>query len=100
MRLTYRPPYDWRQLLAFFARRAVTGIERIEADRYVRTVRTASGCAVVQVAPAPDADALELSIRGGGPSDLLPLCPQVRRVFDLAADPARIAAVLEADKPK
>ena len=97
LRLTYRPPYDWPQLLAFLARRAITGVEHIEADRYARTVRMASGTAVVEVAPAHDADALELSIRGGEPSDLLPLQSQVRRMFDLAADPTRIAAVLSRD---
>ncbi len=97
LRLTYRPPYDWPQLLNFLARRAITGIERVEADRYARTVRTSGGAGVVEVTPAAAADALELCIRGGEPSDLLPLVSQVRRVFDLAADPARIAAVLGRD---
>jgi AraC family transcriptional regulator, regulatory protein of adaptative response / DNA-3-methyladenine glycosylase II len=97
LHLAYRPPYDWPQLLAFLARRAITGVERIEANRYARTVRTTSGTAVVEVAPALAADALEVRISGGEPSDLLPLCSQVRRMFDLDADPARICAVLGRD---
>ena len=97
MRLTYRPPYDWPQLLAFLARRTVPGVERIEANRYARTVRAVSSAAVVEVAPAADAGALELSVHGGAASDLPSICSQVRRMFDLDADPARITAVLSRD---
>jgi AraC family transcriptional regulator of adaptative response / DNA-3-methyladenine glycosylase II len=41
--------------------------------------------------------ALELRVRGAAPAALLPLSSAARRVFDLAADPARIALALRPD---
>ncbi len=36
--LDYRPPYDWRSLLAFLAARAVAGVEAVVDGAYVRSV--------------------------------------------------------------
>jgi AraC family transcriptional regulator of adaptative response / DNA-3-methyladenine glycosylase II len=97
LRLTYRPPYDWQQLHRFLSRRAIGGVESVAADRYARTVRTASGHAFLQVRPVAGADELELRIRGGESADLLSLSSLVRRMFDLSADPAKITAALQRD---
>jgi AraC family transcriptional regulator, regulatory protein of adaptative response / DNA-3-methyladenine glycosylase II len=97
LQLTYRPPYDWDALNRFLARRALRGVEYVESGYYSRTVRTATGHAVIRIQPAADAHALELSIQGGEASDLLSLSSAVRRMFDLSADPARITTVLKAD---
>jgi AraC family transcriptional regulator, regulatory protein of adaptative response / DNA-3-methyladenine glycosylase II len=97
LRLTYRPPYDWDTLNRFLARRALRGVEHVESGYYSRTVRTATGHAIIRIQPAADGDALDFSIQGGEASDLLPLSSAARRMFDLAADPARISAVLHAD---
>src|SRR6516162_1128512 len=37
--LDYRPPYDWKSMLAFLAARAVSGVEEIDKRSYRRTVR-------------------------------------------------------------
>ena len=37
--LPYRKPFDWTQLLAFFAGRATPGVERVVDNRYRRTVQ-------------------------------------------------------------
>ena len=97
LRLTYRPPYDWPHLERFLSRRAIGGVESVTAGAYARTVRTASGHAFLQVKPVAGADALELKIRGGESADLLALSSSVRRMFDLSADPARIAVALQRD---
>jgi AraC family transcriptional regulator, regulatory protein of adaptative response / DNA-3-methyladenine glycosylase II len=97
LRLTYRPPYDWESVIRFLARRALRGVECVESGYYGRTVRTATGYVIIRIKPAVDADALDLSIQGGEAPDLLPLSSAARRMFDLAADPARITTVLEAD---
>ena len=36
VRLAYRPPYDFAALLAFFAKRAIPGVEQVDAQRYRR----------------------------------------------------------------
>jgi AraC family transcriptional regulator of adaptative response / DNA-3-methyladenine glycosylase II len=97
LRLTYRPPYEWRQVLRFLERGALKGVEVIQEGMYARTVRTSSGAAILEVHHQPHADALELRLRGGESSDLLPISSSVRRMFDLSADPARIASILARD---
>jgi len=97
LRLAYRPPYDWAHLHAYLAKRAIRGVEVVDAGAYVRAARTAGGHAILRVRPLERANALELAITGAVPSDLLPLLSSVRRMFDLSADPARIALALSGD---
>ena len=37
-RLRFRPPYDWKGMLAFLAPRATPGVEAVERDRYLRSI--------------------------------------------------------------
>jgi AraC family transcriptional regulator of adaptative response / DNA-3-methyladenine glycosylase II len=97
LKLAYRPPYDWAHLHGFLARRAIGGLEAVDALEYVRAVRTPSGHALVRVRRAEGVDALELEIEGANSSDLMPLVACVQRTFDLTADPARIADALRCD---
>jgi AraC family transcriptional regulator of adaptative response / DNA-3-methyladenine glycosylase II len=97
LRLAYRPPYDWLHLNDFLSKRAIPGIEVVQDTYYLRAIRTAGGYAVIRVRPVPDADALELKITRAQPTDLLPILTAARRMFDLAADPARIAVALGGD---
>ena len=95
LRLPYRPPYDWDHLQRFLARRAVEGVESVTAGAYARAVPTASGYALLQVRPVPGVDALELRVRGGRSSDLSTLRTRTQRMFNLAADPAKISTALQ-----
>lgn len=97
LRLTYRPPYDWDQINSCLAYRAIEGIESVTPHSYQRTVHAINGHAIVTVSPVAGADALELRIRGAESSELLSLASSVRRMFDLCADPAKIAEVLQRD---
>jgi AraC family transcriptional regulator, regulatory protein of adaptative response / DNA-3-methyladenine glycosylase II len=97
LELAYRPPYDWTHLLSFMSKRAIRGIEAVEASEYVRALRTSSGHALIRVRRAEGADALDVRIRSAAPSDLMPLLASVQRMFDLTADPARIADALRTD---
>jgi AraC family transcriptional regulator of adaptative response / DNA-3-methyladenine glycosylase II len=96
--LAFRPPYDWVQVRDFLATRAVPGLERVDGRRgYARTVAAADGHAIVRVRPLRRGHALELRVRGAAPRALFALACAARRVFDVAADPARIAAVFRRD---
>jgi AraC family transcriptional regulator, regulatory protein of adaptative response / DNA-3-methyladenine glycosylase II len=97
LRLAYRPPYDWAHVHDFLARRAVTGVERVDARGYARTVACVAGHAVICVRPLPRTHALELRVSGAPAAALLQISAAARRVFDLAADPARIGAELARD---
>jgi AraC family transcriptional regulator of adaptative response / DNA-3-methyladenine glycosylase II len=97
LRLAYRPPYDWLHLREFLARRAVAGVERVDARGYARTVACEGGHAIVSVSALRGQDALELRVAGAPPAALLQLSSVARRVFDLTADPHRIGVALGTD---
>jgi AraC family transcriptional regulator, regulatory protein of adaptative response / DNA-3-methyladenine glycosylase II len=98
LRLAYRPPYDWMHMHDFLAARAVAGVERVDARGYARTVAHEGGHALICVATLPGEDALQLHVTGAPPAALLQLSSVARRVFDLAADPARIGTELAKDQ--
>jgi AraC family transcriptional regulator of adaptative response / DNA-3-methyladenine glycosylase II len=97
LRLSYRPPYDWEQVRDFLARRAVQGIERVDERGYARTVATEDGHGFICVRPASGEDALELRVWNRTPAALLQVTSSVRRIFDLAADPSKIALAFASD---
>ena len=97
LRIAFRPPYDWMQVRDFLAARAAPGVERVDERGYARTVECDGGHALVQVRPLDAGNVLELRVRGAAPSALLHLSSVARRMFDLAADPARIALEFKHD---
>jgi AraC family transcriptional regulator, regulatory protein of adaptative response / DNA-3-methyladenine glycosylase II len=96
-RLAYRPPYDWDALLAFLAARATPGVEAVEGSHYRRTVAVDGAHGTIDVSRLESSDGLALEVRFPDPRALLFVVERVRRVFDLGADPAAIAASLGSD---
>ena len=94
LKLPFFPPYDWDAALAFLAPRAIPGVERVFGGVYERTVDPACG---LEVAHQEGAPCLRLTLRGSLPADLIGVVGRVSRLFDLGADPARIAAHLGGD---
>ncbi len=97
LRLAFRPPFEWGAMRDELAGRALPGIERVDDRGYARTVATERGHAVVRLRPLEGENALELHVSGALPGELFGLSVCARRMFDLAADPARIALALEPD---
>ena len=97
LRLAYRPPYDWAHMRDFLAARALAGVERVDARGYARTVACEDGPVLICVRALEAEHALELRVTGAPPAALLQLSSVARRMFDLAADPARIALELATD---
>jgi len=96
LRLTYRPPFDWQQMLAFLRDRATPGVERVEADTYRRSIALGDFRGVIAVRPAAG-NALELCVPRAAASVLAPIVERVRDVFDLGADPREIGRQLSRD---
>ena len=108
LRIGYRAPYKFANLLAFFRMRALAGVELVDDDSYARTVRLAGAQGEwtngwLRVRDNTRAGALELTVS----ESLVPVLPQViariRRQFDVDCDPMAvhgcIAASLEAIVP-
>lgn len=96
VRLGYRPPYRFDELLAFFRDRALEGIEVVDGASYARTVRLprADGSIAegwLRVRNEPSRNRLMLEMSDG----LVPILPsvigRVRRMFDTDSNPDAIA---------
>lgn len=97
--LGYRPPYRWDETLSFLAGRAITGVDLVKNNEYMRTVHliTAEGKHVygwVRVGHKPQKNALTVTVS----ETLLPVLPQVlarvRHLFDLYCDPDAVYETL------
>jgi AraC family transcriptional regulator of adaptative response / DNA-3-methyladenine glycosylase II len=97
LRLAFRPPGGFDDLLEFLRTRAIPGVERVDAGGYARTVALPTGPATVAVSAVRGRNELSLRVVGAPATALLPLTTRARRVFDLASDPATIGAALRAD---
>jgi AraC family transcriptional regulator of adaptative response / DNA-3-methyladenine glycosylase II len=92
--LRYRPPLDWPRMVEFLQPRATPGVEIVSHDRYRRAVEVDGEAGEIELVLVPDQPRLVLRMRTLSPASLQRLAAQGRRVFDLNADPLRIAADL------
>jgi len=98
LKLAFRPPYDWQQVRDFLLAHHTPGVERIDEQRYSRTLRTHNGFAIVSVKPLLNQDAFELRVSGAAPTSLFHVSSAARRVFDTSADPALTMFALRSDQ--
>lgn len=97
--LGYRPPYRWQDLLNFLEKRAIAGVEKIQDQAYLRTVRLRDFegkkyLGWIKVTPIEGENLLAVTLS----ESLLPVLPQVlsrvRQLFDLYCDPEIIYETL------
>jgi AraC family transcriptional regulator, regulatory protein of adaptative response / DNA-3-methyladenine glycosylase II len=112
LRLPYRPPIDLDRMLTFLAARAIPGVESVDENGYRRTILLPNGTGTIslhpisrsrtasQTEPVTRATALayvECELRLTDLRDLTAAVQRCRRLLDLDADPAPIAAALVDD---
>ncbi|MEC4718817.1 AlkA N-terminal domain-containing protein [Noviherbaspirillum sp. CPCC 100848] len=102
LRLAYRPPLDWTQMLAYLSHRAIAGVEQVRLDdgkggSYARSVSIDGSLGWLRVAHRPERSQLELEVAPSLAGVLMPLVARVRAQFDLDANPAVIAGHLGRD---
>lgn len=96
--LPYRPPYDWDAMLGFLKARAVDGLEVVVDDEsYSRVIELDGETGTIRISHAPRQSALQVVVRFPQLKALSTIVTRVRRMFDLSADPAAIAAALSSD---
>jgi AraC family transcriptional regulator of adaptative response / DNA-3-methyladenine glycosylase II len=106
LRLPYRPPIDLDRMLAFLAARAIPGVETVDENGYRRTVLLPNGTGIISLYPIARSSAtasqthhyVDCELRLTDLRDLTAAVQRCRRLLDLDADPAPIAAAL-ADDP-
>lgn len=98
LRLGYRPPYDFPALLGFLRVRALPGVESVGEGSYARSIDAAGSDAWLRASAWPgSAPALRLELHGVPASRMHSVVVNIRRMFDLDADPQVIAATLSDD---
>jgi AraC family transcriptional regulator, regulatory protein of adaptative response / DNA-3-methyladenine glycosylase II len=98
LRLSYRPPYDWEEILKFLGARMIRDVEFVTADSYARTVRLGKRTGWVKVTHAPEKRWLVVEFTHTLAPVLPALLGRLRNLFDLMARPDLIAAHLMKDK--
>ncbi len=77
--------------------RAIPGVEMVTPEEYRRTIFIDGHDGVVAVRPVRGSHSLQLDISYPNPSALFRIVERMRRLFDVGADPAEVAAHLRRD---
>ncbi len=98
-RLPFRPPLDWKGMLAFLAPRATPGVESVDqaSASYRRTLQIDGNSGACEVTLHPEGHALKVSIHFAETRLLFAIVERLRSMFDLDADWREIAGCLKTD---
>ncbi|MDB5852630.1 MAG: DNA-3-methyladenine glycosylase 2 family protein [Herminiimonas sp.] len=108
VRLAYRPPYAWPDLLAYFGGRTIPGVESVMAPgpgtikpdnggAYVRSVRIGGFSGWLHVTHLPSRSCIAVQIAPSLGPVMMPLLSRLRNQFDVDASPAIIDTHLASD---
>ncbi len=97
IRLPYRPPFAWHEILHFLKTKSIPGVETVEKNCYRRTIEIEGVAGTIAV--WQDAEDPQLLVQIDLPryDCLIEIVERVRRIFDLGADPVQIATDLKRD---
>jgi AraC family transcriptional regulator of adaptative response / DNA-3-methyladenine glycosylase II len=98
VRLPYRSPFDWQNMLAFFAGRATPGVEQVVDQTYRRTLSTNGEHGIVEIQPDSRAGYLSLTLHCVNTNALFETVQTAREVFDVDAPIGEIGTTLSNDK--
>lgn len=97
LKLGYRPPLDWSAMLSFLTQRGANCLEQRDGEHYLRTMACGPHQGWITVAPAGNANVLDVTVSPGLAGAMGWLRSRLRQLFDLDACPQVIAAQLCAD---
>ncbi len=96
LRLPFSPPLAWDAMLAYFAARAIAGVEHVTAGTYRRTVLVDGDAGVLELSRG-GADHLILRAHLPHWGGLVRIAQRARRIFNLDANAAEADAQLAGD---
>ncbi|UCF66812.1 MAG: DNA-3-methyladenine glycosylase 2 family protein [Acidobacteriota bacterium] len=97
LRLAYRAPLAWQEMLDYFGPRAIPGVEQVRAGTYRRTVCLDDAAGLLEVASDEATGVIVLRAPVAAAPRLAEWVARVRAQFDLSADPAVIDEHLNED---
>ncbi len=93
--LSYRPPYNWRALMTYLMRHQTDHIEEITPDAYIRYFPIGKGIGRVIVKNEEATSRLVAYFDRFDHEQLYGLIQNIRRLFDLDADPLLVSSQFE-----
>ncbi|GJM12584.1 MAG: AraC family transcriptional regulator [Pseudohongiella sp.] len=92
VKLAYRPPLDWRSMLAYLEYRKIPGVEHIDLENntYRRTIAIAEGVGDISARFSDVENSVLLTINFPDTRQLYHIVEKVRLLFDLKADSVEI----------
>lgn len=97
LRLAFRPPLGWRNVVRLFSAECTPGVEEVSLQGYRRTVLVHGQVGWFSVRPVRAENQIELRVCLPAYTRLRALIERVHRMFDLGADPVRITRQLASD---
>jgi len=95
LKLSYRPPFNWKSILVYLKRHQIDHVEEIGSDTYIRYFPTQKGMGRVLVENDPVKSCLVAHFDLFDCGQLYILIQNIRRLFDLDADPLLISTQFE-----
>ena len=95
--LEFRPPLAWESLLAYLRLRAIPGVEWVDATHYRRTVAIDKTEGWIAVTLAKSGVALDVELSPSLAPVIGAVIVRVKGLFDLAAAPDAVSALLSQD---
>lgn len=95
--LSYRPPFDFQTLWAFYRNHGVGELEHFESGRMTRVISYGGEVGTVSISDDPERSQLVVDIDFPNTRYLPNILAKIRDVFDLDSDPVAIANALEVD---
>jgi AraC family transcriptional regulator of adaptative response / DNA-3-methyladenine glycosylase II len=96
-RLRFRPPYNWKVMLAFLGARAIPGVESVDDCSYRRSISLNGRSGYFEVFLDESDPALVARVEFSNARDLFLIIERIRRMFDVNADWQAIAETLGTD---
>ncbi len=97
VKLGYRSPLAWNELLGFLSGRGAAGVECVDRRRYWRTVRLENCKGWISAEPDLRRPVLNIEVADSLLPVLTPLMARLRALFDLDANPSAIESALARD---
>lgn len=98
MTLSFRPPFDWKSLLAFLAYRHIPGVEHVTENSYARTICIDGVAGDFRVEFFENSTQLKVEINFPDSRQLYHIVDRIRTIFDLRADSEKIESFFAKDK--
>lgn len=99
LEISYRPPFDWQEMLCFLRPRVIPGVEYVGTDQYGRSFQLDKNCrGWLEVKDNPGRNSLKLTLSVNRLEKLMTIVQRVRDMFDLDHDPMAVEKTLSEDE--